>query len=140
MHTRVAALIVLRCPATSRGTNHKRLSGLCLASQHHPAAAIRQGNRSALRDSRLCQVQGFQKLRNIERDRRVALTVSDPGSPARYYEVRGDVTGISTDGAAEHIEKLAQCYLGTPYPWYGGRDQVRVLLTIQARRITAPLG
>jgi len=42
-------------------------------------------------------VQGFQKLRNIERDRRVALTVSDPGSPARYYEVRGDVTGISTE-------------------------------------------
>jgi PPOX class probable F420-dependent enzyme len=85
-------------------------------------------------------VQGFQKLRNIERDRRVALTVSDPGSPVRYYEVRGDVTGITTDGAAEHIEKLAQRYLGTPYPWYGGRDQIRVLLTIEARKITAPLG
>ncbi|MDQ2811557.1 MAG: PPOX class F420-dependent oxidoreductase [Actinomycetota bacterium] len=85
-------------------------------------------------------VQGFQKLRNIERDRRVALTVSDPDAPARYYEVRGDVTGITTDGAVEHIEKLAQRYLGAPYPWYGGRDQVRVLLTIEARKITAPLG
>jgi PPOX class probable F420-dependent enzyme len=85
-------------------------------------------------------VQGFRKLRNIERDRRVALTVSDPGSPDRYYEVRGDVTGITTDGAAEHIEKLAQRYLGTSYPWYGGRDQIRVLLTIEARKITPPLG
>ncbi|MEO8830261.1 hypothetical protein [Lapillicoccus sp.] len=27
------------------------------------------------------------------------------------------------DGAAEHIEALAQRYLGQPYPWYGGRDQ-----------------
>jgi PPOX class probable F420-dependent enzyme len=85
-------------------------------------------------------VQGFQKLRNVERDRRVALTVSDPGAPVRYYEVRGDVTGITTDGAVEHIEKLAQRYLGTSYPWYGGRDQIRVLLTIEARKITAPLG
>jgi hypothetical protein len=64
----------------------------------------------------------------------------DPGSPARYYEVRGDVTGITTDGAAEHIEKLAQRYLGMSYPWYGGRDQIRVLLTIAPRKITAPLG
>ena len=85
-------------------------------------------------------VAGFQKIRNIERDPRVALTVSDPGSPDRYYEVRGDVTGITTDGAAEHIEKLAQRYLGTSYPWYGGRDQIRVLLTIEARKITPPLG
>ena len=84
-------------------------------------------------------VQGFQKLRNIERDRRVALTVSDPGFPAHYYTVRGDVTGITTDGAAEHIEKLAQRYLGTSYPWYEGRDQIRVLLTIEARRISALL-
>ena len=26
-------------------------------------------------------------------------------------------------------------YLGTPYPWYGGRDEVRVILTIEAARI-----
>jgi PPOX class probable F420-dependent enzyme len=29
-------------------------------------------------------VAGFQKIRNIERDPRVALTVSDPENPARY--------------------------------------------------------
>jgi hypothetical protein len=31
---------------------------------------------------------------------------------------------------------LSQRYLGAPYPWYGGRDQVRVLLFIEPERIT----
>jgi hypothetical protein len=56
-------------------------------------------------------VAGFQKIRNIERDPRVA-------------------------GAADHIEKLAQRYLGGPYPWYGGRDQTRLLITIEADKIS----
>jgi PPOX class probable F420-dependent enzyme len=80
-------------------------------------------------------VQGHQKVRNIERDPRVALTVSDPDQPARYYGVRGRVLGMTTEGAAAHIDELAQRYTGAPYAWYGGRDQVRVLLTIEAGRI-----
>jgi PPOX class probable F420-dependent enzyme len=82
-------------------------------------------------------VAGFQKLRNIERDPRVALTVSDAGNPARYYWVRGVVVDVTPDGAVEHIEKLAQRYLGTAYPWYGGRDQKRLLLTIEPRKISS---
>ncbi|HEY4418209.1 MAG TPA: pyridoxamine 5'-phosphate oxidase family protein, partial [Pseudonocardia sp.] len=78
----------------------------------------------------------FQKIRNIERDPRVALTVSDPDHAARYYAVRGRVLDVTTDGAAEHIEKLAQRYLGGPYPWYGGRDQVRLLLSIEVLRVS----
>jgi PPOX class probable F420-dependent enzyme len=81
-------------------------------------------------------VVGFQKVRNIERDPRVALTVSDPESPARYFAVRGRVLDVTEDGAVDHIEKLAQRYLGGPYPWYGGRDQRRLLITIEARKIS----
>jgi len=80
-------------------------------------------------------VRGHQKMRNIERDPRVALNIADPQTPSRYYAVRGRVLGITTDGAEEHIEKLAQRYLGRPYPWFGGRDQVRLLLTIEAERV-----
>ncbi len=81
-------------------------------------------------------VAGFQKIRNIERDPRVALTVSDPANPFRYFAVRGRVLNVTADGAVEHIEKLAQRYLGTPYPWYGGRDQTRLLITIEADKIS----
>ncbi len=80
-------------------------------------------------------VDGFQKVKNVKRDPRVAVAVTDPAQPSRYYSVRGEVLSVSTEGAAEHIEQLAQRYLGTPYPWYGGRDQIRVLLTIQAQKI-----
>ena len=44
-------------------------------------------------------------------------------------------TGRTTDGAAEHVEALAQRYLGGPYPWFGGRDQQRVVLTIAADKV-----
>jgi PPOX class probable F420-dependent enzyme len=82
-------------------------------------------------------VMGFQKVRNVSRDPRVALSVSDPGNPSRYFAVRGRVVDVSTDGAADHIEALAQRYLGGPYPWFGGRSQVRVMLTIAPDRIHA---
>ena len=80
-------------------------------------------------------VQGFQKVRNVERDPRVAVCVADPADPSRYFAIRGKVIKVTTEGGAEHIEALAQRYMGAPYPWYGGRDQVRVILTISADRI-----
>lgn len=62
-------------------------------------------------------VQGHQKQRNLERDPRVALTVSDPANPSRYHSVRGRVVSMTTDGAVDHIEMLSQRYTGAPYPW-----------------------
>jgi PPOX class probable F420-dependent enzyme len=81
-------------------------------------------------------VQGHQKVKNVERDPRVAVNVCDASRPSRYYTIRGQVVGISAEGAAAHIEALAQRYLGAPYPWYGGRDQVRLILTIRADRVS----
>jgi PPOX class probable F420-dependent enzyme len=80
-------------------------------------------------------VAGFQKVRNVERDPRVAVTVSDPGNPSRYIAARGRVVSTTTEGGAEHIEALSQRYLGAPYAWYGGRDQVRVILRIEVDKI-----
>src|SRR3954462_11125097 len=82
-------------------------------------------------------VQGHQKVRNIEGHPRVPVSISDPAQPSRYVAVRGRVVDSTTDGAAEHIETLAQRYLGGPYPWFGGRDQIRVLLRIARDRIHA---
>jgi PPOX class probable F420-dependent enzyme len=80
-------------------------------------------------------VQGFRKLKNVERDPRVAVTVADQARPSRYYEIRGRVVNVTAEGGAEHIEALAQRYLGAPYPWFGGRDQVRVIVAISADKI-----
>jgi PPOX class probable F420-dependent enzyme len=80
-------------------------------------------------------VQTHQKVKNVERDPRVAVAVCDASDPSRYYGVRGRVVSATTEGGAEHIEALAQRYTGGPYAWYGGRDQVRVILTISADKI-----
>ena len=82
-------------------------------------------------------VQGYQKLRNIARDPRVAVAISDPHNPRRYFQVRGRVVNVTTEGAADHIEKLAQKYTGSPYRWYRGHDQVRVLIVIAPERVSS---
>jgi len=83
-------------------------------------------------------VEGYQKVRNVERDPRVAVTVADPDDVTNYFSVRGRVVDISPKGGAEHIEELAQKYLGGPYPWFGGRDQIRLIMRIEAEKVTTP--
>ncbi|MFI5837211.1 PPOX class F420-dependent oxidoreductase [Micromonospora sp. NPDC051300] len=83
-------------------------------------------------------VQGFQKVRNVIRDPRVAVAIADPDDPSRYLAVRGRVVDVSEHGAVEHIDRLSQKYLGRPYPWFGGRDQVRLIMRIEAERVSAP--
>ncbi len=65
----------------------------------------------------------------------MAVSVSDPSNPSHYYAIRGRVVNLTTEGVAEHIELLGRRYLGGPYPWYRGRDQVRIIVTISADRI-----
>ena len=85
-------------------------------------------------------VDGHQKVRNMRRDPRVAVNVADPDDPSRYFEVRGRVVEVTEDGAREHIDELSQRYMGRPYPWFGGRDQVRLLVRIAPEKVTTPRG
>lgn len=82
-------------------------------------------------------VQGYVKLKNIERDPRVAVAISAPDHPSRYFQIRGRVVDVTTTGAVEHIEMLSQKYLGMPYPWFGGRDQVRVTIVIEPDKVSS---
>ncbi len=61
---------------------------------------------------------GRQKDRNVRRDPRVAIAIIDADNPYRYVEVRGRVTGITEQGADEHIDRMAKKYLGQDkYPF-----------------------
>jgi PPOX class probable F420-dependent enzyme len=79
--------------------------------------------------------KGRVKDKNIRRDPRVSLAIMDPENPYRYLQIRGRVTNITEKGASEHIDKLAQKYLGQPKYPYGQPGEVRVQYTIEPEQV-----
>ena len=74
--------------------------------------------------------KGRAKLKQLERDPRVALSIQDPENPYRYVEVRGRVAETTEKGADAHIDALARKYLGQDrYPWRRP-GEVRVMVKI----------
>jgi PPOX class probable F420-dependent enzyme len=67
---------------------------------------------------------------NLERDPRATLVVYEPSNPYDYVEIRGTATG-TTDGADDHIDGLAQKYLGQDeYPYrQDGEQRVKFVIT-----------
>jgi PPOX class probable F420-dependent enzyme len=71
---------------------------------------------------------------NLERDPRITLVVLDQGNPYEYVEVRGRARG-TTEGADEHIDRLAKKYLGADrYPWHTDSEQ-RITYLVDADRV-----
>jgi PPOX class probable F420-dependent enzyme len=77
-----------------------------------------------------------QKDRNMRRDPRVALAISDPANPYRYLQVRGTVVEITEQGADAHIDKLSHKYMGKDYP-YRDPSSTRVIYRIRADHASA---
>jgi PPOX class probable F420-dependent enzyme len=79
--------------------------------------------------------EGRAKPRNVRRDPRVAISISDPsGYPSAH--VRGRVVEVTHEGAEAHIDKMSQKYLGEEkYPWAKPED-VRVLIVIEPERVS----
>jgi PPOX class probable F420-dependent enzyme len=60
---------------------------------------------------------------DLERDPRITVLVYDETDPYDYVEVRGTVTS-TTEGAEEHIDRLAKKYLGADsYPFRQAGEQ-----------------
>jgi PPOX class probable F420-dependent enzyme len=60
---------------------------------------------------RFATTRNTQKIRNLERDPRIALSIVDPANPGRYLEIRGRVT-FAPDPNATIINLLYQKYTG----------------------------
>jgi PPOX class probable F420-dependent enzyme len=62
-----------------------------------------------------------RKARNLERDGRVAISITDYANPYRMALVRGRVAEtLEGDPALEVIDRLAQRYTGNPFPMRTG--------------------
>jgi len=74
------------------------------------------------------------KARNLTRDNRVAITVFDPARPYRdVLAIRGRAELI-TEGAEQHIDKLARIYTGRKFKGFRP-DQERVIVKVTPERI-----
>lgn len=80
--------------------------------------------------------RGRQKDRNVRREPRVSIAISDPDNPYRYLEIRGRVVEITEQGADEHIDRLTKKYLGLDKYPYRQPGEVRVLYKIRPERTT----
>lgn len=74
-----------------------------------------------------------RKTRNVQRDPRVGLSMTDPDDPYRRLSATGRVEAVTTEGADDHIDRLAHRYLGRDYDRANGAE--RVLLSIRLDRV-----
>jgi PPOX class probable F420-dependent enzyme len=67
---------------------------------------------------------------NLERDPRANLVVTNQENPYEYVEIKGTAEETS-EGADEHIDTLAQKYIGQDkYPWrQPGEERVKFQIT-----------
>ncbi len=79
--------------------------------------------------------RGRQKERNIRANPKVGVSVLDPDDPYRYVSVRAEAELIE-DGADDHIDTLAQQYMGVDeYPHHGEESGPRVIVRVPAENV-----
>lgn len=81
--------------------------------------------------------EGRQKDKNMQRDGRVALSITDPENPYRYLEVRGRVIERTKSGADEHIDAMAKKYMGQDKYPFRRPGEVRVIYKVVPERTTS---
>jgi PPOX class probable F420-dependent enzyme len=77
---------------------------------------------------------GRAKPRNLERDPRVTVLVLDRDDGYRWVAVRG-VAELTTEGADEHIDKLARKYTGEG--WQAKPGERRLLVRVRPEHVSA---
>ena len=82
------------------------------------------------------QTRTRQKLRNIQRDPRVALSFLDPDDPYRYLEIRGEVVDIQDDEGNAFINKMAKKYVGQDEYAWDPPEARRVVVRIEPKATT----
>ena len=79
---------------------------------------------------------GRLKQINAKRNPKVAIAIADSSNQYDMVAIRGTVLEQTTEGAREHIDKLAKKYLGKDkYPWLSSKE-TRIILKIRPERST----
>ena len=80
--------------------------------------------------------RGRVKQRNSAKDPRVAISIANQDDPYEKILVRGRVISQTTQGAEDHIDKMAKKYTGRDkYPWRVPGEK-RIIIKIQPDHIS----
>lgn len=75
------------------------------------------------------------KNKHIARDPRVAISIVEQYNPYNMVSIKGKVIEQTTEGAEEHLKKLAKKYLGVGKYYYRRPRHKRVILKIRPEKI-----
>lgn len=75
--------------------------------------------------------EGRRKQRLAAPGTRVTLVVTNPSNPYKYIMIKGKVVNQTKEGAEEHIDKMAQKYMGAERYPRGPSEPPRVLIYIE---------
>ena len=86
------------------------------------------------------QTKSRQKLRNLGRAPRVALSIVDPENHLRYFEARGVVDRVEEDPDLDFMNAMSEKYLGVyPYQNHRPHDE-RVVVSVRPEHTTQKSG
>lgn len=78
---------------------------------------------------------GRQKYLNLQRDKRISISVVDTANIYRYIEIRGELDEVEPDPNIDFISRMASKYLGRErYPWHREGDE-RVIMKIRPVKV-----
>ena len=75
------------------------------------------------------------KIRHITKDKRIALSIVEQNNPFNMVSIKGKVIDQTSEGADEHLKKLAKRYLGIGKYYYRKPKHKRVILKIKPEKI-----
>lgn len=75
------------------------------------------------------------KIKHISKDKRIALSVVEQNNPFNMVSIKGKIVEQTTEGADEHLKKLAKRYLGIGKYYYRKPNHKRVILKIKPEKI-----
>jgi PPOX class probable F420-dependent enzyme len=75
------------------------------------------------------------KNKHITNDKRIALAVVEQNNPFNMVSIKGRVIEQATEGADEHLKRLAKKYLGIGRYYYRKPNQKQIILKIKPEKI-----
>ncbi len=75
-----------------------------------------------------------QKFRNLEKEKRVAMSIRDEANPYRFLEIRGELESVVPDPGGAFYKQLQKRY-GMDFPVLDA--DVRVILTVRPTKFVA---